>query len=108
MLSDCVLVISWRNLGTEVIGGSTSPYLEGRKKTKEKLSFALYMVPLLLVGWGGIEKAWVCSWWEKTFSPYEGTDYKATPFGNDAEAKLSRKVGKASLKFKLMRDEVGQ
>lgn len=44
----------------------------------------------------------------KKLFPYEGTDYKATPFGNDAEAKLSRKVGKASLKFKLMREEVGQ
>lgn len=47
------------------------------------------MVPLLLLWWGGIEKAWGCS--GKSLFPYEGTDYKGTPFDNDAEAKLSRK-----------------
>lgn len=61
------------------------------RSTKSKLEKKLFciMVPLLLLWWGGIEKAWGCS--GKSLFPYEGTDYKGTPFDNDAEAKLSRK-----------------
>lgn len=63
------------------------------------------MVPLLLVRWGGIEKAWGCS--GKSLSPMKEPTIKEHLLIMMPRQNYLEKVGKASFKFKP-REEVGQ
>lgn len=59
-----------------------------KSKLEKKAFFALWFLYYCCGGEGLKRHGFVVG---RAFFPYEGTDYKGTPFDNDAEAKLSRK-----------------